>query len=564
MDVSLTRKKPERNRVRRKSAANTAITRMSGGAALAIAAFLLSGSGQAFPASPLCAGGSVDGPAPATPMCFGTMFPRLSPFHYSDQAAADLAATMENPTPDPAGTDRGTADDSPTLPAEYTYLGQFIDHNLDFDQTVQPTADVNPGSLTNFESFRFDLNNIFGGGPAVDPQLYGPDHKHLLMSGSLRKPRADGFPTVIGSPTAVFDLARDASGAAILVEPRDDENQILSQIAAAFVAFYNRFVDQGDSYTQARQLTEDYYQEIVLTDVLPAYVGQSTIKRYLSIGPHERVALTTPNLPEADFTPTEFSVGAYRFGHALVRNNYHINDIFPTGADIDDNVPIFDLANFQTGDLSGGAPLPGPNGAATTTCSSTSLCKGPNPAGHQIQWKYFVPALDANPNDPGINFARQTQPTISPALFNLPAETIAGCADAPTDPACNGSGSLIARDFARGNYDGLASGQGIARALGCHVISAPSINPTRDAVFNSATPLLYYVLAEAKRARQVLGCVGSSIVAQTFLRVLWDTPNSILHTNFRPDPRLVKLAPERPKFSFGDLLVDTGLAPRSS
>ena len=62
----------------------------------------------------------------------------------------------------------------------------------------------------------------------------------------------------------------------------------------------------------------------------------------------------------------------------------------------------------------------------------------------------------------------------------------------------------------------------------------------------------------------MLGCDGQRIVAQTFVPVLWDTPNSILHTNFRPDPDLVKLAPETPKFSFGDLLVDTGLAPRSS
>lgn len=548
----------------RRPTTNTLPTRLSAGAALAVAVFILSGTGHAFPASASCAGGSVDGPAPATPMCFGTMFPKLSPFHYSDQAAADLAATMKNANPDPVGTDRGTADDSPTLPAEYTYLGQFIDHNLDFDETGQPTANVNPSSVTNFESFRFDLNNVFGGGPSVDPQLYAPDRKHLLVTGSLGTPRADGFPTVTGSATGVYDLARDANGGAIVVEPRDDENQILSQIAAAFAAFYNRFVDRGDSYAQARRLTEDYYQEIVLTDVLPAYVGQSTIKKYLTIAAHGRVRLKTPNLPNADFTPTEFSVGAYRFGHSLVRNDYHINDIFPTGADIDANIPIFDLADFQTGDLSGGAPLPGPNGATTTTCTSTSLCDVPDPAGHQIQWKYFVPALDADPNDPGINFARQTQTTISPALFDLPAETIPGCADAATDPACNGSGSLIARDFARGNWDGLASGQDIARALGCRAIPAASINPTKDAVFNSGTPLLYYVLAEAQKAHKVLGCVGGAIVAQTFLRVLWATPDSILHTNFQPDPRLVRLAPETPKFSFGDLLVDTGLAPRSS
>jgi hypothetical protein len=86
--------------------------------------------------------------------------------------------------------------------------------------------------------------------------------------------------------------------------------------------------------------------------------------------------------------------------------------------DSDDNVAIFDLNNFQRGDLSGGAPLPGPNLSGASTCTSTSLCTQPNPAGHQIEWKYFVPALDASASDPGINFARQTQPTISPALFN--------------------------------------------------------------------------------------------------------------------------------------------------
>jgi hypothetical protein len=72
------------------------------------------------------------------------------------------------------------------------------------------------------------------------------------------------------------------------------------------------------------------------------------------------------------------------------------------------------------------------------------------------------------------------------------------------------------------------------------------------------------LLAGAQRAHATLGCVGKAIVAETFIRVPWDTPNSILHTSFTPDPSLTPLAPETPKFSFGDLLVDTGLAPRTS
>ena len=534
---------------------------MAAAAALAAALLLLSASQAAATFHPhSCLGGSVDGPAPRVPMCFGKMFPRLPAFHYSDQAAADLAATMENPHPDPPGTDRGTPDDSATLPSEYTYLGQFIDHNLDFDATNQPTSDVNPRSLTNFESFRFDLNDVFGGGPKVDPQVYASDHKHLLISGTLGRPKADGFPTVKGNG-GVFDLARNpVTGQAYLVDERNDENQIVSQITAAFIAFYNDFINRGYSYARARQLTEDYYQEIVLTDVLPAFVGQSTINKYLHIGPHGSVHVLTPNFQNANFTPIEFSVGAYRFGHSLVRNDYHINDIKPRTSEIQDNVAIFDLNAFQTGDLSGGGPLPGPNHSGPSTCTSRSLCTQPNPAGHQIEWKYFVPRLNPNEHARTINFARQTQPSVSPALFNLPAEAIPGCTDAAS-PVCNGSDQLVSRDLARGNYDGLASGQAVARALGCPVIPARSINPTKDAVFNRGTPLLYYVLAEAKKAHEVLGCVGRSIIAQVFVRVLWDTPHSILHTHFRPSPSLVKLAPEKPLFSFADLLVDTRLAP---
>ena len=69
-------------------------------AAIPIAALMFgASSAQAFGGggSASCAAGSVDGAAPTTPMCFGTMFPQLPPFHYSDRAAADLAATMQNP-----------------------------------------------------------------------------------------------------------------------------------------------------------------------------------------------------------------------------------------------------------------------------------------------------------------------------------------------------------------------------------------------------------------------------------------------------------------------------------
>jgi hypothetical protein len=469
-------------------------------------------------------------PAASRAESFGRMFPRLAPFRApSPSDLGDLAAAMLNRHPDRISTNRGTADDNAKLPAEFTYLGQFADHDLTFDPTAQPVTVTNPTAITNGRTFRFDLDSVFGAGPSADPRLYATDHLHLL----LQEPNANG----------VLDYARNADGSAIINEPRNDENQIVSQVGTAFYRFYNRLIDRGYGYAKARRLTTDYWQEIVLREILPAFVGQAQVDSYLHLR-HGRYVVSTSSFPQNSFTPIEFSLCAYRFGHALVRGAYHINDnpAGPSRAATDNDVPLFDMSALRTGDLTGGAALPGPTTA------------GSSPAGHQIEWKYFVPALDKSPADPTINFARKTQPTVSAPLFFLPPFTIPG--------APNGTNVLLLRDFLRSHYYGVPSGQSIARALHVPVIAAASINPTHDASLNRGTPLLYYVLAEAQRDHSTLGPVGRAIVAQTFVRVLADDRQSILHNGFRPDPALIRIDPHKKRFTFGDLLVDAGVAPR--
>src|SRR6266567_6471920 len=57
------------------------------------------------------------------PRRFGRMFPDLPPCRPSDEALANLGLAMLDPEPrDPAGDSR--------LPAGFTYLAQFIDHDL--------------------------------------------------------------------------------------------------------------------------------------------------------------------------------------------------------------------------------------------------------------------------------------------------------------------------------------------------------------------------------------------------------------------------------------------------
>jgi hypothetical protein len=94
---------------------------------------------------------------------FGRMF-RLPPFVPSDERIAEIAALMleevSGPTPEL---------DNPTIPAGYTYLGQFIDHDITFDTASSLERQNDPDALTNFRSPRFDLDCVYGRGPVDDP-----------------------------------------------------------------------------------------------------------------------------------------------------------------------------------------------------------------------------------------------------------------------------------------------------------------------------------------------------------------------------------------------------------
>ncbi|MFN9295658.1 MAG: hypothetical protein ACK6EB_46900, partial [Planctomyces sp.] len=89
-----------------------------------------------------------------------------------------------NGKPFPAG-------DHPSLPAGYTYLGQFIDHDLTFDPTPLPDGVIDISSLVNFRSAALDLDCFLGLGPSVSSVLYegrsaGPQEGRLRTAESLQ------------------------------------------------------------------------------------------------------------------------------------------------------------------------------------------------------------------------------------------------------------------------------------------------------------------------------------------------------------------------------------------
>ncbi len=62
-----------------------------------------------------------------------------------------------------------TAGHNSRVPAGYTYLGQFVDHDLTFDKTVVTLGEtVSPADLLQGRSPTLDLDSLYGAGP-TDP-----------------------------------------------------------------------------------------------------------------------------------------------------------------------------------------------------------------------------------------------------------------------------------------------------------------------------------------------------------------------------------------------------------
>jgi hypothetical protein len=61
---------------------------------------------------------------------------------------------------------------NPTITAGFTFLGQFLDHDMTFDPTSSLARQQDPESIRNFRIPALDLDSVYGGGPGASPQLY--------------------------------------------------------------------------------------------------------------------------------------------------------------------------------------------------------------------------------------------------------------------------------------------------------------------------------------------------------------------------------------------------------
>lgn len=426
---------------------------------------------------------------------------------------------------------RETMPDGP-IPAGFTYVGQFVDHDITFDVSPALEQETDATTLRNMRSPSLDLDAVYGRGPALDPFLYvfpttGPPSAIRMLLGQ-NTPSGPGGPSgPVNNPGAMvaktdFDVPRVSSQTAVVGDPRNDENLIVSQFHHAMLRFHNRVVDllvlagfSGDIFVEARRLVRHHYQWAVVHDFLPRLCGTTVMTSALGS--------VTAAIGSPFSMPVEFSVAAYRCGHSMIRDRYWVNHNFPFAT----LGQVFEFIRVPR------LPV-------------------------LSNWVVDFNALfETGFPVPIFNRARKIDSVLANGLESLPGFT--------------GMMAVLAqRNLRRGLALGLPSGQAMAAFFGVPPITAAQLQsglPADEvAVLNSAnglllkkTPLWYYILREAavREGGDRLGPVGARIVAQTFVRMLKRDETSFLNLPGGFTPSLTAATPGT--FTFADLVHFAGV-----
>src|SRR5262249_23796568 len=128
---------------------------------------------------------------------FGRMFRTLPAAEFSPNDLHLLAEAIAA-APDDTSADDSDAEENSGISSGYTYLGQFIDHDLTFDPASSLQKQNDPDALVDFRTPRFDLDCLYGRGSADQPYLYRADGVHMLLgnalTGTANDPHARGVP----------------------------------------------------------------------------------------------------------------------------------------------------------------------------------------------------------------------------------------------------------------------------------------------------------------------------------------------------------------------------------
>jgi hypothetical protein len=432
------------------------------------------------------------------------------------------------------------------LPAGFTYLGQFIDHDLTFDKTtVTLGSHISPAQLVQGRSPSLDLDSLYGAGPQepASADFYEADGLHLKVGSTTDDRQGFDLPRGAGSTAAQRRKA-------VIPDPRNDENLAVAQTHSAMIRFHNRVVDTqlggvpaAQRFARAREIVTKHYQWMVRTDYLPRICRAGVVNDVFN---NNRKVFEVGALPTDPPTmPIEFSVAAFRLGHSMVRGAYNWNVNFPSGSGTLDFLFRFSATG---GNLDGAQRLADIWVADFRRLYDFREANRPNLA---------MPASE-------FNRAMRIDTRLVNPLGSLPRGSFGGTASDENTFVAN----LAFRNLRRASMLRLATGQQMARFMRNHGVNVTTLTRSqirdgnngadignltpqmRDALLRN-TPLWFYILREAEFGNGRLRGVGARIVAETFHRAIEGSEHSILRdTAFRPS-----LGPDNTTFRMVDLLL---------
>jgi hypothetical protein len=393
----------------------------------------------------------------------------------------------------------------------YTYLGQFIDHDLVFTHISRQARDLTDSCMlgdsqlrpfelsyiyrevTNQRTAILELETIYGGS---EPAPRDPTDERLMALGRVVKHSGANPGIDDRQDLPLFEEAASTGNRVPRIgDPRNDQTVILSQLHVAFLRAHNAIVRKLNcTFDEAQLLLRQHYLWMIVHDFLMKRVAKkSVVENVLN-------SATPRYSPEPNFfLPLEFTSAAFRFGHSMIRRSYYLNDDLP-GAELRD---IFILKAVKN-----------PAGG-----SFVSL-----PLRKVVSWKEFLPA--------GENVARllDTQ-MVEPLLAVLDAkEEIVPCET-----------RLAVQDLKRGYMMSLPTGQAIAKHCDIvaltenQLLNACANVQQREILLHSPllqrTPLWFYLLAEAtaQEGGHRLGELGSYLVSEVLIGLVRRLPYSFIN-----------------------------------